>query len=62
MLFQKIKLESLFSCVSEEGDYLSSIRGETREEGKPKPLRKKERQEKRKKKKLARLERQRSRL
>jgi len=40
---------------------MSSIRGEAREAGKPKPLKKKEREEKRKKKKLARLEKQRSR-
>jgi len=40
---------------------VSSIRGEAREAGKPKPLKKKEREERRKKKKLARLERQQSR-
>jgi hypothetical protein len=40
---------------------LSSIRGESRDAGKPKPLKKKEREEKRKKKKMARLERQQSR-
>ena len=40
---------------------MSSIRGDAREEGKPKPLKKKEREEKRKKKKLARLETQQSR-
>ncbi len=40
---------------------MSSIRGEAREEGRPKPQKKKEREEKRKKKKLARLERQKSR-
>jgi len=39
---------------------MSSIRGEAREAGKPKPLKKKEREERRKKKKQARLERQRS--
>jgi len=40
---------------------MSNIRGETREAGKPKPLKKKEREAKRKRKKLARLERQQSR-
>jgi len=40
---------------------MSSIRGEARETGKPKPLTKKEREERRKKKKQARLERQRTR-
>jgi len=40
---------------------MSSIRGEAREAGKPKPLKKKAREERRKKKKQARLERQRSR-
>ena len=43
------------------GDFLSSMRGEARGEGKPKPLTRKEREDKRKRKKLARLERQRSR-
>ena len=40
---------------------MSGIRGESREEGRPKPQKKKEREDKRKKKKLARLERQKSR-
>jgi len=56
---KKIRVFTLYR--GKQGDLMSGIRGEARETGKPKPLKKKEREQKRKKKKLARLEKQRSR-
>jgi hypothetical protein len=57
----KKKLRCFVFWFEQGGNCLSSIRGESRDAGKPKPLKKKEREEKRKKKKIARLERQQSR-